>query len=110
LGVPFVLGGLYAGTSTAFLMYLFPAMFFFTWYMGPSIAILHDVGPYRYRGTIAAWYIFAVHLLGDALYPPIIGWSSGPSDLRTAMLLPLGMAVLGRVFFLLGTRAVGADV
>jgi MFS family permease len=110
LGIPFCLVGLYTPSSALFLACLFAALFFFTWYMGPSIAILHDVVPYRYRATIAAWYIFAVHLLGDAISPPIIGWVSERSDLRTALLVPLCMAALGGVFFLLGTRTVAADM
>jgi hypothetical protein len=85
-------------------------MFFFTWYMGPSIAILHDVVAFRYRATIAAWYIFTVHLLGDALSPPIIGWVSEQSELRYALLVPLAMAVLGSAFFLVGGRFVAGDV
>lgn len=110
LGIPFCLAGLYAESANTFLACSFAALFFFTWYMGPSIAILHDVVPYRYRATIAAWYIFAVHLFGDAISPPIIGWISERSELRTALLLPMGMAALGGVFFLLGTRTVAADM
>lgn len=110
IGLPFVVGGLFANTVTQFLLCLFPGMFFFSCYMGPSIAILHDVTPYRLRGTVAAWYIFMVHLLGDAISPPIIGWLSGLSELRYALLLPVAMAAIGAVFFLLATRTVEADM
>jgi MFS family permease len=110
LGVPFVLGGLYATTVTQFLVCLFPGMFFFSCYMGPSIAILHDVTPYRFRGSVAAGYIFMVHLLGDAISPPIIGLLSQISELRHALLLPIAMAILGSVFFLLATRTVERDM
>jgi MFS family permease len=110
IGAPFVVGGIYAGSVETFLICLAPGMFFFTWYMGPSIAILHDVVPYRFRATSAAYYIFAVHLLGDAISPPIIGWISQESELRHALLLPVGVALLGCLFFLLGTRTVASDM
>lgn len=110
LGIPFVVGGLFATSVLQFLLCLFPGMFLFSCYMGPSIAILHDVVPYRFRGTAAAWYIFMVHLLGDAISPPIIGWLSQLSELRYALLLPVGMAALGSIFFLLATRTVGRDM
>ena len=110
LGIPFVIGGLHATTVLQFLLCLFPGMFFFSCYMGPSIAILHDVVPYRFRGTAAAWYIFMVHLLGDATSPPIIGWLSQMYELRQALMLPVAMAGLGAVFFLLATRTVAKDM
>lgn len=110
LGAPFVLAGLWAAEVSAFLVCLFAAMFFFTWYMGPSIAILHDVVPYRYRATVAAGYILSVHLFGDAISPPLIGLLSQAWELRLALLLPLAMAVLGALFFLFGMRTVHEDM
>lgn len=110
LGSPFIVGGIFAESAQVFLVCIFFAMFLYTWYMGPSIAILHDVVPYRYRATIAAWYIFAVHLLGDAVSPPVIGWLSQQSELRYALLLPVGVSLVGSLFFLLATRTVARDM
>jgi MFS family permease len=110
LGTPFCVFGLYSDSATVFLVCLFLAIYFFVWYTGPIIAILHDVVAYRYRATIAAVYIFAIHLLGDAISPPIIGWISQRSELRHALLLPVGMALLGSIFLLLGTRTVRRDM
>jgi MFS family permease len=110
LGVPFALLGLYATSATVFLVGVAVAIFFFVWYTGPIIAILHDVVARRYRSTIAAAYIFSIHLLGDAISPPIVGWISGLSGLREALLLPVGMAVVGAVLLLLATRTVARDM
>lgn len=110
LGCPFITAGLFAENPHVFLACLFAGIFFFVWYTGPIIAILHDVVAYRYRATIAAAYIFAIHLLGDGISPPIVGWISQQSELRYALLLPVGMAVLGSIFLLMATRSVRHDM
>jgi MFS family permease len=110
LGTPFCLFGLFASSATVFLVCLFFAIYFFVWYTGPIIAILHDVVAYRFRATIAAAYIFAIHLLGDAISPPIVGWISQRSELRYALLLPVGVAIVGALCLLNATRTVGKDM
>jgi MFS family permease len=110
LGTPFCLVGLFAQSSTVFLLCLFFAIYFFVWYTGPIIAILHDVVAYRFRATIAAAYIFAIHLLGDAISPPIVGWISQRSELRYALLVPVAMALAGALCLLLATRTVDGDM
>lgn len=110
IGSPFIAGGLFAGSAAVFLACLFVGIFFYVWYTGPIIAILHDVVPYRYRATIAAAYIFGIHLLGDGISPPIVGLLSQVSELRVALLLPVGMAIIGALFLLLATRSVGRDM
>jgi MFS family permease len=44
---------------------------------GPSSAALANVTPSAIRASAFAVNIFLIHLLGDAISPPLIGWISG---------------------------------
>jgi fucose permease len=46
--------------------------------------------------------IFIVHTFGDAVSPPMIGWISDLSDLKTAIMLTPIMIAVGAFILLLG--------
>lgn len=52
---------------------VFLAVFFLFLNTGPGNTILANVVPARVRGTAFALNIFVIHLLGDAISPPLIG-------------------------------------
>jgi MFS transporter, Spinster family, sphingosine-1-phosphate transporter len=57
--------------TTGALQYLMLALgvFFNVWYVGPILAVLHDVVPARLRATATGAYFLLIHLLGDAISP-----------------------------------------
>jgi MFS family permease len=69
---PFIIGMLYAPFPWAWLMILV-AMFFLFFNTGPTNAILANVTHPSVRATAFALNIFAIHILGDAISPPLLG-------------------------------------
>jgi len=57
---------------------MFVAMFFLFFNTGPSNAILANVTHPSMRATAFALNIFVIHLLGDAISPPVLGKIIGP--------------------------------
>jgi MFS family permease len=78
---------------------------------GPLNAVLANVTRPEVRATAVAVHIFVIHALGDIVSPPLIGFLSDLSDLRSAVLVttPVAMAA-GGVVILAGTRALAADL
>jgi predicted MFS family arabinose efflux permease len=83
------------------------AQFFLWFYNGPINTILVNSVPAALRVRAFGLSILTIHLLGDAVSPPIIGWiseSRGGGHLPQALLLvPLAMAV-GCAIWMLGWR------
>jgi MFS family permease len=101
--IPFALVGLY--TSSIWLLYLALTLglFFIVWYVGPILAVLHDVAPFRYRATATGIYLTVVHLFGDAISPGIVGEiAHRTGSLRT------GLATSVVALFLCGIAALVA--
>jgi MFS family permease len=48
-------------------------VFFNAWFAGPILAALHDVVPPTQRGAVTGAYLMAIHLLGDAASPFVVG-------------------------------------
>jgi predicted MFS family arabinose efflux permease len=49
--------------------------FFYTW-LGPAIAVTHGLLDSRSRATGSALFLLTMHLVGQGLGPPVIGWAS----------------------------------
>ena len=83
------------------------AQFFLWFYNGPVNTVIVNSVPAALRARAFAISILTIHLLGDAISPPIIGAlsdSGGGGRLPMALLLvPAAMAV-GCVIWLLGWR------
>ena len=66
---------------------------------GPINAVIVDVVPPERRATAVALSILAIHLLGDAISPPIIGFASDRLGLETAvMIVPVAVAVAAAIW------------
>jgi hypothetical protein len=61
---------------------------------GPVNVVIVNVVPIGARATAMAVSIFVIHLLGDAISPPIIGALADASTLaRAVLIVPVGVAV-----------------
>lgn len=89
---------------------LFCGAFFAVFYVGPILAALHDVVPPEIRATATGAYFAAIHLLGDALSPTVVGWiDDATGSLQLGLLVATGVLLLGGVaalFALSGSRRV----
>jgi MFS family permease len=108
IGAPFVLLGLW-GDSLAVLYICLPVgTFFNSFYAGPVLAALHDMVDPHVRAAATGAYFFAVHLLGDAISPGIVGYVSKYTDsLRVGLSIAALVAVLGALAALSNVRRSG---
>ncbi len=108
IGFPFVIVMLFVPFPWAWLA-IFVAVFFLFLNTGPSNTALANVTHPLIRATGFAVNIFMVHLLGDAISPPLIGAIAGHSNMNVAFLVvSMTMAVAG-VLWLFGARYLAAD-
>jgi MFS family permease len=88
---------------------LFAAIFFVFLNTGPSNAALANVSAPRVRATAFAANILIIHLLGDAISPPLLGAVAGRWDMNVAFfVVSLAMLVSGLIW-LLGMKFLRAD-
>jgi MFS transporter, Spinster family, sphingosine-1-phosphate transporter len=84
---------------------------------GPTNTILANVTHPSMRATAFALNILAIHLLGDAISPPIVGAIAGfakripgaPIGLTYGFRAMLPLPLLGGIFWLWGTRHLQRD-
>lgn len=94
---------------------LFAAVFCLFLNTGPGNTILANVVPEHLRSGGFALNIFIIHLLGDAISPPIIGWIADLNKTTTTSGLGLGFVIVsimlgvGGVVAWLGARHLEAD-
>lgn len=89
---------------------LFIAQFFLWFYNGPINAILANSVSSALRARAFALSIFAIHVLGDAISPSIVGVLSDQIGLETAIqLVPVAMGV-GAAIWLFSWRKLPAPV
>ena len=88
---------------------LFVAIFFLFFNTGPANTALANVTPPQIRATAFACNILIIHLLGDAISPPLMGWIAGRWSMNTAFLLVSGMMVLASAFWFFGARYLERD-
>ncbi len=102
-GFPFFLGALYAPMPWAYI-FIFVAIFFLFLSTGPSNAILANVTHPSIRATGFAVCIFVIHVLGDAISPPIIGWVTDLTKTpeNKAGDMTLGFLIVGAAILLSG--------
>jgi MFS family permease len=79
-----------------YVVWFFVAEFALFLSTGPVNVVTVNVVPVRLRAMAMAVSIFAIHLLGDAISPPIIGWLADRNGLGTAVLIvPAAVAISG---------------
>ena len=86
------------------------AFFFLTWYNGPLTSVIFDVTPQRISTTVAGAYLLFIHLAGDAVALPLVGFLSDKFGIAKAVLILPIMAVVGGLVVLGGVRTVGRDM
>jgi MFS family permease len=90
-------------------LFVFLAVFFLFFNTGPSNTALANVAPPSLRASAFALNILAIHLFGDVISPPIVGWIDDRSSLRLGLLLLAGPIGLSGLFWLWGTRHLDRD-
>ena len=85
----------------AYLAWFFVAEFLLFLSTGPINVTIVSVVPVGMRAMAVAVSIFAIHLFGDAISPPIVGWLADRSSLAEAVLImPAAIAVSGVIWVL----------
>jgi MFS family permease len=83
-------------SAPGYAIWLFVAEFFLFLSTGPVNVVIVSVVPIAARAMAVAVSIFTIHLLGDAISPPVIGALADRSTLAFAVLIvPLTVAVSG---------------
>ncbi|MEP7070940.1 MAG: MFS transporter [Verrucomicrobiota bacterium] len=108
LAFPFFVATLYTPFPAAW-FFLFVAVFFAFLNIGPSNTALANVAMPLVRATAFALNIFVIHILGDAIAFPIIGFVGGHWNMTIAFLLVSGMMLLAGLIWLFGMRGLAAD-
>ena len=115
-GLGFVLGGpvctalLLVDRSWLFTALILGTFFLYTWYNGPIAAVILDVVPPNVRSTVLGAFVLFSHLAGDAIAPPLVGYLSDRTDLRTAMLILPAAGVVGGLVILVALTTVSRDL
>lgn len=95
LGGPLLVWLLHIRDMSVFVPVFCAAFFFLTWYNGPLTAVIFDVTPLRIATTVSGAYLMFIHLAGDAIAFPLVGYLSDAFGLhRAVVLLPIA-AMLG---------------
>jgi len=90
-------------------VFVFLAVFFLFFNTGPANAALANVTPPATRSTAFALNILIIHIFGDAISPPLIGWIAGQTNMNFAFLVVSAMMVVAAACWLMGARTLGRD-
>jgi MFS family permease len=101
LGFPMVLGFLYTPFPAAWI-FVFLAVFCLFFNTGPTNTILANVTPSATRSSAFALNILIIHLLGDAISPPILGMIADRASLRAGFIVVSAVMLAGGVCWLMG--------
>src|SRR5689334_5561849 len=100
VSVPFAVLCLLASSPIGFFAAIAAAEFAIFLSTSPINAVILASVPTELRASAMAASIFAIHLLGDMISPPLIGTISDASTLRAAMaVLPIALAVATLVWW-----------
>lgn len=108
LAFPLCVAMLYTPFPLAW-VFLFGAVFFVFLNTGPSNAALANVVPPEIRATGFAVNILIIHLLGDALSPPLLGAVAGHFDMNVAFLVVSAAMLISGVIWIAGMKYLAAD-
>jgi MFS family permease len=109
-GAPICVVLLLVNDVRLFSLLFFVVVFFFTWYNGPVAAVLFDVVPRGIAATVMGAYIFFIHIAGDAIALPVVGFLSDRYGLRIALMTLPAVGLLGGALLLLAVPTVGRDM
>jgi MFS transporter, Spinster family, sphingosine-1-phosphate transporter len=105
LATPFVWAALTTAAPDAYAIYMVIAQFLIFLSTGPiNAAIVNMVSPLQ-RASAIALSVFAIHLLGDVVSPPIIGAISDVSSLGQAVKIVPAAVLLSGLIWSMAARA-----
>ena len=110
IGGPLALWLLAVRDPALFTPLFFTAFFFLSWYNGPLSAVVFDVVPPRVGATVAGTYLLFIHLAGDAIAFPLVGFLSDNFGIDRAVYVLPSVALLGGIVMLGAMRTVGRDM
>ena len=108
MSFPFFLGMLFVPFPYAWIM-IFGAVFGLFVNTGPMNTVLANVIQPGVRSTAFAINILIIHLFGDAISPPLIGFVADQDSLKTAFLLTSSLIVIGGLIWVWGARYLDED-
>jgi MFS family permease len=108
VGLPMFLLGLQQPLPWGWL-FVFLAVFFLFFNTGPANTALANVAPPALRASAFAVNILIIHLFGDVISPPIVGWIDDGASLRQGLLFLAGPILISGLFWLWGTRYLDRD-
>jgi sugar phosphate permease len=108
--VPFAMAGVLAGSPAIFWPSMFVALTLLFLNTGPLNAAMANVLPAHLRGWGFAINTMAIHLLGDAASPSVIGFASDRMGLATPVLVTTALPLLAGLVLLAGRPALARDL
>lgn len=90
-------------------IFMFGAVFFLFLNTGPTNTVLANVTHPSVRASAFALNIFIIHILGDAISPPLIGAIAGRWSLRVGLYVVSAAILLAGIVWLYGARHLEAD-
>jgi len=90
-------------------LFMFLAVFCLFFNTGPTNTILANVTHPAVRASAFALNIFIIHLLGDAISPPLIGMIYRRSNLKVGFAVVSLMMLVGGLFWIMGARYLERD-
>lgn len=107
-GFPMLLLVLYTPFPYAW-VFVFLAVFCLFFNTGPSNTILANVTPPTIRATAFALNILVIHILGDAISPPLMGWIADRWNMDVAFMFVGLTFLVGGMFWLWGAKYLARD-
>jgi sugar phosphate permease len=110
IGSPLLIWLLFIRDLSLFIPDFCAAFFFLSWYNGPLTAVMFDVTPSRIATTVSGAYLRFIHLAGDAVAFPLVGFLSDRFGLEYAIIMLPIAALIGAAIILSAVRSIDTDV
>lgn len=109
IGAPLLIWLLFIRDLNWFIPVFCAAFFFLTWYNGPLTAVIFDVTPRRIATTVSGAYLMFIHLAGDAIAFPLVGFLSDRFGLERAIIMLPIASLIGATIVLSAVKALDGD-
>ncbi len=109
IGAPLLIWLLFIRDLNWFIPVFCAAFFFLTWYNGPLTAVIFDVTPTRIATTVSGAYLMFIHLAGDAVAFPLVGFLSDRFGLERAIIMLPIASLIGAAIVLSAVKALEGD-
>ncbi len=110
IGAPITIWLLHTRDLALFTPMFCAAFFFLTWYNGPLTTVIFDVVPSRIATTVMGAYLMFIHLAGDAVAFPLVGFLSDHFGLHRAVVLLPVAALAGGLIVMSAVKSFEGDV